>query len=91
MMEMVKTIIRHWVAVFVGWALATLASYGVEFTPEQAGDFEEGMTTFALAVGLAGYAAVEKILKPLFRKLTGETQPGELTPEEETTRRVPRG
>lgn len=67
---------RHIAAVVVAWLATQLP-----LTPEQAADVEGGLTALGVALMLIVYAAAEKLLKPLFFRLLGEIQPGEVPPQ----------
>lgn len=71
----VLALVRHGAAIVAAW----LAGY-IALTPEQVSDVEQGLTIAGAAIMLAVYALGEKALKPLFYRLFGEVQPGEVPP-----------
>lgn len=74
MLARALTLIRHFSGVAVGAAGAWIANtFGVEVSPEAAAGATEAVTWVGVAVFTAGYAAGEKLLKPIFEKL-GEVE-----------------
>lgn len=64
------TLIRHFAAVAGGAAMAWLAqTFGAEPSPEAAQGAAEFLTFTGDVILLAGYAALEKLLKPVFEWL----------------------
>lgn len=79
MLNLILTLVRHYIGVVVGAVVAFFVAQGVEFDPE---DVERTIATIVTAVMtafVAIYATVEKILKPWWVKRFHESQPGEGT------------
>jgi hypothetical protein len=68
-------IARHMAAVLVAWLGTQVA-----LTPDQIGDLETGLTLIGGTLLLGIYVVGEKMLKPLFFRVFGEVQPGEVPP-----------
>lgn len=64
------TIIRHLAAVAAAWLTTTLVgALGLDVGPEQVAELQGALTTLGATVLLGLYAAIEKVLKPLFQRL----------------------
>lgn len=63
------TITRHMAAVVAAWLATTLVgALGLDVGPEQLAELEAALTTLGVVLLLALYAALEKVLKPLFHR-----------------------
>jgi hypothetical protein len=72
------TIIRHLAAVAAAWLTTTLVgALGLDVGPEQVAEVQGALTTLGATLLLALYAALEKLLKPLFHRL-GEPRAAEV-------------
>jgi hypothetical protein len=64
------TIIRHLAAVAAAWLTTTLVgALGLDVGPEQVAEVQTALTTLGTTLLVALYAALEKLLKPLFHRL----------------------
>lgn len=79
-MNVLLPIVRHWAGVAVAALVAWLATVGVDVSPEGSQEIVQATVIILGAALTAVYAAAEKVLKPVWRKVLGEQQPGDTPP-----------